>query len=417
MSPSKATVRSITMLEQLEGDCGMLALGSTGRAVAAAESSSAGPAQHSLHADRIDEDSRLLYMQPQHSAISAAAGQCSESSHENDGSPADVGGGNKLETRDDERRRSHSLASAQAQDVAAVGALVVQLYTGRLHHVRSTDVQHWQAEVRHLPSAARRIAACCLGGVAAAGGAPSTEELLRSEFFPDGVRAAERFLRNVQPDLMMGHRGCRDAGSDQQSQPGDAGGLPTGERRSCAHQLLRELARSGGVQKLHRTPGALQLCLPIIIELLESAAMVPQHSSEADGSSVHSGSSITSAYVAVLQQLLHCLPKGAVQECVPLWQGVLRGEPSRSSSYVSGGASWVVSKHIQAALLQHDLLRSLLASVGITAFLDSMQPCILDILHDTSSTSQTMQYSISLVKEATQVPFLLPLRSNSAVHS
>jgi hypothetical protein len=414
--PSEATQRSMTMLEQLESSYHLLAT-QPGEAAAAAEGGHVDPPQNSPCPDDRPEPS-----------LDSEAADCADVTTEGGDflqspgsttpqSPgptsADSGGGTD---RDAERRRSHSLASAQRKDVAAVGALIVQLYTRRMHHVRSTDMKYWRSQIRHLPSAARSIASACLG----ADGAPSTGQLLQDELFTGSVRAAAEFLGIIQPSLTAGDRGSGSFRSRQRRQLGNdissISRLGVARWSPCVHQLLADLVDSGGVCELHKTPGVLHICLPAIIQLLEAAALLPAEQSAPASSAaqnlpdnLHTAAKVASNFVTVLQQLLQCLTRQEVQqECVLLWQRTLSGRPQSPHSHSGRSNACTVSSQIQAALLQIDVLKELLVSVGLSTFVDSVHPRILDIVCCSAHTVQSARHPHSLVTQASQVALLYP---------
>lgn len=409
---SQATVRNMTMLEQLESSYRLLTT-HPGEAAAAAEGGCAPSAQEIAQLDNKCRHSTFPDSDACGTSAVKADGGASEppagSVGPQDEEPRMVGG-IVVKDRNAERRQSHSLASAQARDVAAVGALIVQLYTRRLHHVRSTDAQYWRGQIRCLPSAARRVAAVCLGGIAAED-APSTGQLLRDEFFPETVRRAAEFLSALQQPSIIGDGGCRSTDLQGQGQLGESQGVASNSEQACEHLLLTQLAESGGILSLHKTPEALRICLPMIIQVLEAAALQPADK-RAGGLSArqntadrqHEAGSVASAFVAVYQQLLQCLHRDEVQqECVPLWQRVIRGRPQEGQKHGMEKRALTFNIELQAALLQSNLLRSLLACVGLASFLDNVHSHILDIVCGAAQIGQSARRATSLVNQATQV--------------
>ena len=412
----------MTLLEQLESSYSLLAT-QPGEAAAAAEGGLVVPTEDSPRMDQTDKSSSSLDSEasetgkddaPETAEPLQPAGSATKHSME----PAEAGSGYANDS-DADRRRSHSLASAQAQDVAAVGALIVQLYTRRMHYVRSTDARYWCNQIKQLPSAARSIAAACLAGVGA-----STDQLLQDEFFTGSVRTAAKFLIAIQAPLTMRGQGCGTR-SWPQKQPEEGLSVPGASESAswalgvpCVHRVLEDLAESGGVQELHKTPGALHICLPAILQLLEAAALLRTERSVGDtnaaqstGDGVHAASKVAGSFVTVWQQLLQCLPRPEVQrECVPLWQRMLSGRPlgGHSSSRSSGQP---VSPGFQAALLQIDLLKGLISSIGLTAFLDSVHPHTLDTVCGASHAGHSARPPQSLVTHASQVPHPAPFCS------
>lgn len=413
---SQATVRNMTMLEQLESSYRLLST-YAGEAAAAAEGGSSASAQdiaqlenncrHSSFSQSDALDTRAM-------TADATASQPPVGPQEEEPRTAE---GIVGEDGSAQRRQSHSLASLQARDVAAVGALIVQLYTCRLHHVRSTDAQYWRGQIKYLPSAAGRVAAACLGDNAA-GDVPSTGQLLRNAFFTEAVRRAAEFLSGLQPPSLIGDGGCRSARSHGQGQLDGIQGVTSKSEQACEHLLLAQLAESGGILSLHKTPEALRICLPTIVRLLEAAALqpadeqvggLPARQNSADGQ--HEAGSMASAFVTVYRQLLQCLHQHEVQqECVPLWQRVIRGRPREGQTHGLEKRALTFNMKLQAALLQRDLLRSLLACVGLTSFLDNVQSHILDIVCGAALNGLSARHTTSLVNQAAQVfPCFVPL--------
>ena len=402
----------MALLEQLESSYRLLAV-HPGEAAAAAEGGSASSAQETAQLDnkwRHSTSPNSNTIDSRAATDTAAASETPAESLGPQGQDSTPAGGDVAEECNAERRESHSLSSMQARDVAAVGALIVQLYTRRLHHVRSTDAQYWQSQIRHLPSAPRRLAAACLGGIAA-GDAPSTGQLLRNEFFTETVRKAGEFLTTLQPPPMTGDRGWKSARCQSQGQLGENQGVASTSKQACEHVLLAELAESGGILRLYKTPEALRICLPTIIQLLEAAALQPADE-EAGGSSAqqtkaegqHEAGSVASTFVTVYQQLLQCLHQDQVQqECVLLWQRVIRGRPGEGQKQGMKKRALAFNMKLQAALLQHDVLRSLLARAGLASFLDKVHPHILDIVCGAAQAGQSARHATSLVNQATQV--------------
>ena len=360
---TQATLRDMALLEQLESSYRLLAV-HPGEAAAAADGGSVPSAQETAHVDY----TRIHCTVPNSNTFAATANAVASEPPARSVGPQDqesiMAGGDVAEDCNPERRESHSISSMQARDVVAVRALIVQLYTRRLHNVSSTDAQYWQSQIRHLPSAPRRLAAACLGGIAA-GDAPSTGQLLRNEFFTETVRKAAEFLTTLQPPPMTGDRGWMSARCQGQGQLGENQGVASTSEQACNHVLLAELAESSGILRLHKTPEALRICLPTIIQLLEATALQPADE-EAGGSSArqdraegqHEAGSVASAFVTVYQKLLQCLRQHEVQqECVPLWQRVIKGRPREGQKQGLEKRALALNVKLQAAPLQPDVLR------------------------------------------------------------
>ncbi|DBB03865.1 TPA: Spectrin beta chain, non-erythrocytic 5 [Trebouxia sp. C0004] len=169
-----------------------------------------------------------------------------------------------------------------AQDVAAFGRLIVQLYRGRRIHHRASDHRFWMSEVAYLPWGCRSLATACLQ--AHPKDSTTAAELLDCDFFPQPVRTAASFLAALHP-LKHPIRQTWELSHDQTPAQtmvlADRAPWLLEEATGCAALAsLAARAASGELPALQAQPAALTLCLPgfttILLSTLNYLTQAPQ---------------------------------------------------------------------------------------------------------------------------------------------
>ena len=255
-----------------------------------------------------------------------------------------------------DRRNSHRHASCSGQqtdDLAAVGALLVQLHSRKLHHVRRSNLPYWQRQIRHLPPSARALAQACLDSEAHR--RPSVANLLQDDFFSPAVRVAAACLAQLGwPEAAPTRlEASRAAEPDAGLSPADPGAV------------LARLAGSKVIGQLQQAPGALALCLPTLVHLLEAASLAYDATDPGPGLS------------AVLGQLLRALTRQQVQEqLLPLLRRILAGKQHSAGTARGPGTDSAVL----AAVLHPELLWVLIEVAGMSAYLDSLHAEVLELI-------------------------------------
>lgn len=419
-SPGEARAKAMSLLDQLEGSYSIIAgHGSTGAARCLQQPVHQLPSPAAACADIANGH---VAMPGRGSTRAAGPGapnlEPAEASTWNaDDAPVSTAAQDYSDQEaDKERRGSHALASARQDDIAALGALIVQLYSRRVHHVRLRDMPYWQRQAKNISSAARVLVLSCLSSNPSS--RPDIEKVLRDAFFGPAVRIASAFLESVRPAEALQQPGRppmleqraegMDPGSD--SSNNDVARKQLRYWRS-AYDALGQIDKSAWMQQLSKAPGALEMCLPIILQLLAAAAVrdaadaagaqTSQHILASTGHAASSRGDV-SAYKSVMWQVLDQAPRQQLQTSIlPLWRQVLQGSAADLlASQCSSRAAVDVDPAVQALLMQLELLRKLLDRVPLSDFLSSVHACILDVV---CSSSLRPERSTSLVQTATQV--------------
>jgi hypothetical protein len=287
----------------------------------------------------------------------------------------------------------HASSSSQEEDVAAVGALLVQLYSRRLHHVSCGDLPYWQRQIRRLPPSARAFARACLDSDPAR--RPQVAALLQDDFFPPAVRAAAVLLAQLGWPEATGAGGAPDAA--------------THLRSANAEAVLARLALSGVIDQLQRAAGALTLCLPTLLHLLETASVAPASLPQQTLKPF-----AAEGFAAVLRQLLRALSRQQAQaQLLPLLRRVLSGK-QHTGGRAAAAHAHATEAAVLAAVLQPDLLWALIEAAGLSAYLDALHGEVLELVCGRAQPAQLPSAADS-ADLAMQVSLLsFPLSSSAA---
>jgi hypothetical protein len=406
--PKNVRSKAMSLLEELEGSYSMLSTANSAESSHRADSTLQlkPSSKHAVHTRGSDGLAAHEARSPQAQLHDPSGGANSFSEalqqFDSNSSTGDT---------DEKHRASHSLAAAQLDDIAALGVLIVQLYTGRMHHVSLQNLRYWQSQVRRLPSAAQGLARACLRTDPSS--RPAAEKLLRDLFFMPALCMASSFMSVALSYGAWHWHSCSP--SEESKRFKGANGLSSSSDgrasqrapHSTALGALQEIVESAWVQKLSRTPGALDICLPAIVQVLRSAAAVAwpyqgKHSGPVAASESSKGRLELGHFSTILRKLLEAVPRQQLHRHVlPLWTDLVRGTVSgQHSNQHDRGSSCAVVPDVQTLVLQPELLRKLKLSVQLSAFLNSVHACILDIICCSSTHSQQ---STRTVEAAIQV--------------
>ena len=276
-----------------------------------------------------------------------------------------------------------SMASQQRNDTVAMAALIVQLFTRRLHYRHELDVQYWRSQVPALPAPAQEFALACLEW-----NPRSIGKLMKHRFFTAEIRAAAAYVAYLDSK-------ASSCGSNARKQPSAETSAEQG-LHSRAETLKLDSSMSSRACVLHdllgqgplsleapADQGSLQLCMQSILRAVTEAAMLSPASSAARSEALQEVAAMdqsTAETVAeVLLRLVRLLPRSlAIEGPLPVWAALLGGRaPADMHSSHTGAA---VHPHVQLQLRQPGRLKQLAAAVGLSAYLDSVHSVLLSVV-------------------------------------
>ena len=244
--------------------------------------------------------------------------------------------------------------SQQRADAMAMGALVVELFTRRLHYRSYADADYWRGNVHAVAAPAQDFVLSCLDGKF-----PSMYKVMRQSIFAAPIRAAAVHLAHLDDGIGIGSK-------SSSSKP-----VSTVKDLLDGPHSLAVLARQG----------VLQLCAPSILRLVEDAAVRDyasdspspgqQHGAEASHSTME-------AAAEALLRLVQMLPRSlAIQGPLQVWTALQGGHATAAGRLYAGMAPGRVHPLMQAELMQPARLKQLAQAVGLSAYLDSAHAALL----------------------------------------
>ena len=247
--------------------------------------------------------------------------------------------------------------SQQRADVMAMGALVIELFTRRLHYRSYADADYWRKQVHAVAAPVQGFALSCLEG-----NFPSMRKLMRHSIFAAPIRAAAVHLAHLDDGIGIG---SKSSSSRQASTVKDLLDGP---------HSLAVLARQG----------VLQLCIPSILRLVEDAA-VRNHVSDSSFPGQQHGAeashSTMEAAAEALLRLVQMLPRSlAIQGPLQVWIALQGAHATAASRLYAGIAPGRVHPLMQAELMQPARLKQLAQAVGLSAYLDSAHAALLSMV-------------------------------------
>ena len=276
-----------------------------------------------------------------------------------------------------------SMASQQRNDTVAMAALIVQLFTRRLHYRHELDVQYWRSQVPALPAPAQEFASACLEW-----NPRSIAELMKHSFFTAEIRAAAAYVAYLDSK-------ASSCGSNARKQPSAEASAEQG-LHSRAETLELDSSMSSRACVLHdllgqgllslQAPadqGSLQLCMQSILRAVTEAAMLSPASNAARSEALQENAamalSTAEAVAEVLLRLVRLLPRSlAIEGPLPVWAALLGGRAPADMHSSHTGAT--VHPHVQVQLMQPGGLKQLAAAVGLSAYLDSVHSVLLSVV-------------------------------------
>ena len=288
--------------------------------------------------------------------------------------------------------------SQQKADVTAMAALVVELFTRRLHYRSYADANYWQGNVHAVAPPVQDFVLSCLDGKF-----PSMHKLMRHSIFAAPIRAAAVHLAHLDDGIGVG---SKSSSSRQASTVKDLLDGP---------HSLAVLARQG----------VLQLCVPSILRLVEDAAVRDYASDSPSPGQQHGAEashSIQEAAAEALLRLVQMLPRSlAIQGPLQVWAALQGDRATAAGCLYAGVAAGRVHPLMQAELMQPARLKQLAQAVGLSTHLDSAHAALLSMVCGGTSVAGEPAAGQAL-QLAIQVHFvwyrtLLPLHHGAAASS
>ena len=254
----------------------------------------------------------------------------------------------------EQNQRPGCALSQQEADVTAMGALVVELFTRRLHYRSYADVDYWRGNVHAVAAPVQGFVLSCLDGTF-----PSMHKLMRHSLFAAPIRAAAVHLAHLNDGIGVGSKSS-----------------------SSKHvSTVKDLLDGPHSLAVLAQQGVLQLCAPSILRLVEEAAVRDcasdspspgqQHGAEASRSTIE-------AAAEALLRLVQMLPRSlAIQGPLQVWTALQGGNATAAGRLHAGVAPGRVHPLMQAELMQPARLKQLAQAVGLSAYLDSAHAALL----------------------------------------
>ena len=255
---------------------------------------------------------------------------------------------------DEQIQRPGCALSQQRADVTAMGALVVELFTRRLHYRSCADADYWRGNVHAVAAPVQGFVLSCLDGKFL-----SMHKLMRHSIFAAPIRAAAVHLAHLDGGIGVG---SKSSSSKQAS---------TVEDLLDGPHSLAVLARQG----------VLQLCTPSILRLVEEASVRDYASDSPSPGQQHGAEashSTQEAAAEALLRLVQMLPRSlAIQGPLQVWAALQGGRATAAGCLYAGVAAGRVHPLMQVGLLQPARLKQLAQAVGLSAYLDSAHAALL----------------------------------------
>ena len=255
------------------------------------------------------------------------------------------------------------ICSQQSSDIAAMAALTVQVFTRQMHFRPAADTGYWRSQVPAVPAAAQQFALACLAVRPA-----SMRKVIRDSFFTAEVRAAADYLARMGASVSNHEKA---AGTHEQLRNSEQQ-LQTVSGYACTLQAMLD----GPLDlKALAKRGALRLCTHSIVRVIADAAR-RDSSSSASASTSQQVLSTDALVAEVLLRLIVLLPRSlAIQGPLRVWAALLGGQAPCDLPISPGEAD--ARAGVQAQLMQPDRLRQLVASVGLSAYMDTVHGALL----------------------------------------
>ena len=292
------------------------------------------------------ESERQLACPPVQQDLRGAGGSSSSSEQRFD--CADLAGSNE------QIQRPGCTLSQQRADVMAMGALVVELFTRRLHYRSYADANYWRGNVHAVAAPVQEFVLSCLNGKFS-----SMHKLMRHSIFAAPIRAAAVHLAHLD------------------------GGIGVGSKSSSSKQAstVKDLLDGPHSLAVLARQGVLQLCTPSILRLVEDAAVrnhVSDSSSPGQQHGAEASHSTQEAAAEALLCLVQMLPRSlAIQGPLQVWAALQGGRATAAGCLYAGVAAGRVRPLMQAELMQPARLKQLAQAVGLSAYLDSAHAALL----------------------------------------